>query len=58
MATWAADGRQLTHELAAGDAILFHSEKRHNVTQVLSGSRSSLVIELWSASPNLVDRYG
>ena len=41
-----------------GDALLFHSEKRHNVTPVGDGGRSSLVIELWAAPANVIDRYG
>ena len=41
-----------------GDALLFHSEKRHNVTPVGDGGRSSLVVELWAAPANVMDRYG
>ena len=57
MITWDALDEQ-THEMVAGDALLFHSEKRHNVSQVVSGRRVSLVIELWAAPANSVDRYG
>ena len=57
MITWDALDEQ-THEMVAGDALLFHSEKRHNVSQVVSGQRVSLVIELWAAPANSVDRYG
>ena len=42
--------------LAPGDAILFHSEKTHNVTEVTAGVRHSLVIELWAKEENRFDR--
>ena len=58
MYTWAAGGEKRTHEMVAGDALLFHSEKRHNVSRVTSGRRVSLVTELWAAPPNATDRYG
>ena len=40
-----------------GDAILFRSEKHHNVTRIKSGIRNSLVIELWLQPPNTFDRF-
>jgi len=40
-----------------GDALLFHSEKVHNVAAVTRGLRNSLVIELWQGPCNLRDRY-
>jgi hypothetical protein len=58
LATWSAEGALVTHPLAVGDALLFHSAKRHNVTQVGGGCRTSLVVELWAAPPNTIDRYG
>ena len=45
LATWSAEGALVTHPLAVGDALLFHSAKRHNVTQVGGGCRTSLVVE-------------
>ena len=48
----------VSHHPQSGDALLFHSEKRHNVTPVGDGGRSSLVIELWAAPANTIDRYG
>ena len=50
-------GRPVLHELERGDAVLFHSEKVHNVTAVMDGLRQSLVIELWDGSNNVADRH-
>ena len=56
--TWKADGiTPLLHDMERGDAILFNSEKCHNVTEVTRGVRHSLVVELWVAEPNTCDRY-
>jgi hypothetical protein len=56
--TWAAAGEPVTHSLEAGDAVLIHSEKLHNVATITSGIRSSLVCELWAApSANVHDRF-
>lgn len=46
--TWRNDGTEpVHHAMGRGDAILFHSEKTHNVATVTSGVRYSLVLELW-----------
>ena len=54
--TW-EDCSPTTHELARGDAVLFPSEKVHNVSPLSRGVRQSLVIELWEGKANAVDRY-
>ena len=60
--TWVADGAQpVRHAMGRGDAILFHSEKTHNVANITSGVRHSLVLELWRLpqgreSANMFDR--
>ena len=51
------DGELVAHALEKGDAILFRSEKHHNVTTVRAGLRQSLVVELWAQPPNLRDRF-
>ena len=43
--------------IACGDAIVFDSERRHNVTAVLDGTRTSLVVELWEGPDNTRDRH-
>ena len=56
-----ADGASATaveHPLGRGDAILFRSEDFHNVSQVHSGVRQSLVVELWTGEANSHDRNG
>ena len=58
MLTYNASGGEVVHQMSVGDALLFHSEKRHNVAQVTGGMRRSLVVELWAAPPNVMDRYG
>ena len=45
------------HELARGDAIVFCSEQVHNVGTLRSGTRNSLVVELWTDPENRVDRH-
>ena len=45
------------HHVEKGGAILFHSEKMHNVAPVTRGVRHSLVIELWLGPPNKRDRH-
>ena len=54
--TWDAKGEPVYHALASGDAILFHSEKTHNVECVRAGERRALVIELWDGDVNVRDR--
>ena len=51
------EGMPIAHEMARGDAILFNSEKLHNVTTVTSGTRQSLVVELWPAPTNASNRF-
>lgn len=41
------DGVPKAHKMGRGDAILFKSEKLHNVSTVTKGIRQSLVVELW-----------
>ena len=48
--TW-TDNQPIKHELQLGDAILFPSERIHNVSPVLAGQRKSLVLELWTGPP-------
>ena len=45
-------------QLCAGDAVLFPSEMRHNVSQLIAGERRSLVIELWEGPENSHNRHG
>jgi predicted 2-oxoglutarate/Fe(II)-dependent dioxygenase YbiX len=54
--TW-REGQAEKHPMRRGDALLFHSEKVHNVAAVTRGLRNSLVIELWQGPCNLRDRY-
>ena len=52
-----ASGATTEWELARGDAILFSSLTVHNVTQLTSGTRNSMVIEWWdSKRVNVRDR--
>lgn len=41
------EGVPIAHKMERGDAILFESEKLHNISTVTSGVRKSLVVELW-----------
>lgn len=41
------EGVPIAHKMSQGDAILFNSQKLHNVSTVTSGLRKSLVVELW-----------
>ena len=54
--TW-QQGSAVTHQMNRGDAILFHSEKCHNVAVVTAGMRHSLVIELWASQTNSSNRF-
>ena len=54
--TWADRQVPVRHPMRRGDAILFHSEKTHNVATVTSGVRISLVVELWTGAANEYDR--
>ena len=51
------DGRPQPHDLGAGDAVLFPSEKLHNIETVTSGVRTALVVELWRDKTNAKDRF-
>ena len=42
--------------VCTGDAILFHSEKMHNVAPITQGLRHSFVMEIWQGKPNRNDR--
>ena len=55
--TWVR-GQPVCHDdLACGDAVVFHSERVHNVSAVMGGVRNSLVIELWDGPDNRRDRH-
>jgi len=54
--TW-LDGEPNVHVMGRGDAILFHSEKVHNVRPITRGVRHSLVVELWLKPDTTNDRY-
>lgn len=41
------DSEPVAHKMRKGDAILFESEKLHNISTVTAGVRQSLVVELW-----------
>ena len=56
--TWDEAGRPVPHELGRGDAIVFNSDKVHNVSPITRGVRVALVLELWLAGPNVHDRNG
>eukprot|EP00966_Prymnesium_polylepis_P193213 4478231-Prymnesium_polylepis.2 len=49
-------GLQQPHRVVRGDALLFHSEKMHNVASVSNGVRHSFVMELWQRKANSIDR--
>lgn len=51
-----SDGTQLVHPMSKGDVICFLSHKYHNITPVLKGSRSSLVMELWQGTNTVAGR--
>jgi len=53
--TWER-GEPATHELHKGDAVLFVSEKRHNVSTV-RGDRRALIVELWEGPRNAKNRH-
>ena len=50
-------GAPVAHRLDQGSAVLFPSEKLHNIEKVERGTRESLVIELWEGETNGVDRF-
>jgi len=52
-----SDGVNVPHAVSRGGAVLFHSEKMHNVAPVSKGVRHSLVIELWMQPENKFDRH-
>lgn len=55
--TWER-GRAVCHDdLQRGDAVIFHSERVHNVSAVMGGTRHSLVVELWEGPDNRRDRH-
>lgn len=45
--TYESDGKMLQHSMSIGDSICFVSHKLHNVAEVVSGTRKSLVMEMW-----------
>jgi len=50
-------GAPVAHRLDQGSAVLFPSEKLHNIERVSRGTRESLVVELWEGATNGVDRF-
>ena len=50
-------GAPVAHRLDQGAAVLFPSEKLHNIERVETGTRESLVVELWEGGTNGVDRF-
>merc|ERR1712054_60656 len=44
-------GERVEHHLGQGDAVLFVSEKRHNV-ETVRGDRRALILELWEGPRN------
>ena len=55
--TW-NKGHPVAHSMQQGDAILFYSERVHNVTTITRGVRQSLVVEMWEQNANSKDRHG
>ena len=55
--TYDAAGGPVPHDLKRGDAILFSSEKLHNIERVTRGVRRALVVELWREPANAADRF-
>lgn len=49
--------RMIVHDMKRSDAIVFASEKLHNVATVQHGMRQALVIELWRQGENQRDRF-
>ena len=43
--------------LACGDAIVFPSEMRHNVSTLRSGERRAFIMELWEGPANTHNRH-
>lgn len=43
--------------LSPGDAVVFMSEKRHNVTPITCGTRQSMVMELWENGKTFHNRH-
>lgn len=59
--TWKSSRRDrmpVVHDaMVRGDALLFASEKIHNVSPITRGVRNSLVIELWTGAANAKNRF-
>ena len=53
---WDDRGRPIEQPVGQGEAVVFHSERVHNVSPVIDGERLSLVLELWTGGTNSVDR--
>ena len=53
-----ADGGEVAPPMeAAGDGVLFASERRHNVTTCTGGVRRAFVLELWEGAENRHNRH-
>ena len=55
--TWTGGTPCHHDELRCGDGVVFHSERVHNVSAVMGGTRHSMVIELWVGAENTRDRH-
>lgn len=55
--TWKGGQPVFHDDIGMGDAIVFHSERVHNVSAVMEGVRHSLVVELWDGPDNQSDRH-
>jgi len=51
------EGGAAASAVGVGDALLFPSEKRHNVSELREGERRSFVIELWQGAANSRNRH-
>mmetsp|Transcript_83732 Transcript_83732/g.249912 ORF Transcript_83732/g.249912 Transcript_83732/m.249912 type:complete len:468 (+) Transcript_83732:92-1495(+) len=54
--TWDGEAWQ-SHSVQAGDGVIFVSEKRHNVTPIVSGTRQSVIMELWEGGLTRHNRH-
>jgi hypothetical protein len=55
--TWKGGQPVFHDDIGMGDAIVFHSERVHNVSAVMEGVRHSMVVELWDGPDNQSDRH-
>ncbi|XRB13172.1 methyltransferase [Pseudoscourfieldia marina] len=55
--TFHSDAWRCHDDLKAGDAVVFLSDKRHNVSCVEAGERHSIVMEVWENEANEWNRH-